>query len=121
MGVEPAVAVHAELPDGHIEKQAIAGAYYGRGGNADGVDSALFERPALGNRPTAIGAATRNAASRRRRSKSNPLPAPPTPSARVFHRKFGYGAVQRVDGGKLEIFFDKGGIRKVMDSFVEPA
>jgi DNA helicase-2/ATP-dependent DNA helicase PcrA len=41
--------------------------------------------------------------------------------ARVFHQKFGYGTVQAVDGDKLEISFDKAGVKKVIDSFVAPA
>jgi DNA helicase-2/ATP-dependent DNA helicase PcrA len=40
---------------------------------------------------------------------------------RVFHEKFGYGAIARVDGNKLEIAFDKAGSKKVIDSFVVPA
>lgn len=40
---------------------------------------------------------------------------------RVFHQKFGYGTVQSNDGGKLEIAFEKAGMKKVMESFVEPA
>jgi DNA helicase-2/ATP-dependent DNA helicase PcrA len=39
--------------------------------------------------------------------------------ARVFHQKFGYGRVNAVDGNKLEIEFEKAGVKKVMDSFVE--
>ncbi|MBB5047209.1 DNA helicase-2/ATP-dependent DNA helicase PcrA [Rhodopseudomonas rhenobacensis] len=38
---------------------------------------------------------------------------------RVFHQKFGYGDVVRVDGNKLTIAFDKAGEKKVVDSFVE--
>ncbi|ABD88821.1 ATP-dependent helicase [Rhodopseudomonas palustris] len=38
---------------------------------------------------------------------------------RVFHQKFGYGQVVRVDGNKLTIAFDKAGEKKVVDSFVE--
>jgi len=38
---------------------------------------------------------------------------------RVFHQKFGYGRIVAVDGGKLEIAFDKAGSKKVMASFVE--
>ncbi|HIE20099.1 MAG TPA: DNA helicase II, partial [Rhodospirillales bacterium] len=38
---------------------------------------------------------------------------------RVFHQKFGYGRIVSVDGGKLEIAFDKAGGKKVMASFVE--
>lgn len=39
----------------------------------------------------------------------------------VFHQKFGYGRVRSADGDKLEIDFEKAGIKKVMGSFVEPA
>jgi DNA helicase II / ATP-dependent DNA helicase PcrA len=37
---------------------------------------------------------------------------------RVFHQKFGYGTILIVDGNKLEIAFEKAGLKKVMDSFV---
>jgi len=40
---------------------------------------------------------------------------------RIFHQKFGYGAILAVEGGKLEIDFDKAGVKKVMASFVVPA
>jgi DNA helicase-2/ATP-dependent DNA helicase PcrA len=40
---------------------------------------------------------------------------------RIFHEKFGYGEVRRVEGNKLEIAFDKAGTKKVIDSFVAPA
>ncbi len=40
---------------------------------------------------------------------------------RVFHQKFGYGRVARVDGNKLTIAFDKAGEKKVVDSFVTQA
>jgi DNA helicase-2/ATP-dependent DNA helicase PcrA len=40
---------------------------------------------------------------------------------RVFHQKFGYGKIVAVDGNKLEIAFDKAGVKKVIDSFVTPA
>ena len=38
---------------------------------------------------------------------------------RVFHQKFGYGAVRAVEGNKLIVAFDKAGEKKVIDSFVE--
>ncbi|RED42103.1 Rep family ATP-dependent DNA helicase [Rhodopseudomonas thermotolerans] len=38
---------------------------------------------------------------------------------RVFHQKFGYGHVTKIDGNKLTIAFDKAGEKKVVDSFVE--
>ncbi|MFB6461669.1 ATP-dependent helicase [Bradyrhizobium tunisiense] len=42
-------------------------------------------------------------------------------SDRVFHQKFGYGRVTRIDGNKLTIAFDKAGEKKVVDSFVQRA
>ncbi len=42
-------------------------------------------------------------------------------SDRVFHQKFGYGNVVRIDGNKLTIAFEKAGEKKVVDSFVERA
>ncbi|MNS81302.1 hypothetical protein D3C72_1150130 [compost metagenome] len=40
---------------------------------------------------------------------------------RVFHQKFGYGAVRAVEGNKLVVAFDKAGEKKVIDTFVEKA
>ena len=38
---------------------------------------------------------------------------------RVFHQKFGYGAVRLIEGNKLVIDFEKAGEKKVIDTFVE--
>jgi DNA helicase-2/ATP-dependent DNA helicase PcrA len=40
---------------------------------------------------------------------------------RVFHEKFGTGTIKRIDHDKLEIAFDKAGLKKVMESFVRAA
>jgi DNA helicase-2/ATP-dependent DNA helicase PcrA len=40
---------------------------------------------------------------------------------RVFHEKFGTGTIIHIDGHKLDINFDRGGQKRVMDSFVAPA
>jgi DNA helicase-2/ATP-dependent DNA helicase PcrA len=40
---------------------------------------------------------------------------------RVFHQKFGYGAVRAVDGDRLEIDFEKTGTKTVIHSFVQAA
>ncbi len=40
---------------------------------------------------------------------------------RVFHQKFGYGQVVKIDGNKLTIAFEKAGEKKVVDSFVQRA
>ena len=66
----------------------------------------------------------------RSRAKNKSFPAPsakkPTASAfkvgdRVFHDKFGYGSILTLAGNKLEVDFEKGSVRKVMDSFVSAA
>jgi DNA helicase-2/ATP-dependent DNA helicase PcrA len=44
-----------------------------------------------------------------------------SPGDRVFHQKFGYGKVAKVDGNKLTIAFEKAGEKKVVDSFVTRA
>ena len=41
--------------------------------------------------------------------------------ARVFHRKFGYGRVEGAEGDKLEIAFDKAGIKHVVGRFLVAA
>ncbi len=40
---------------------------------------------------------------------------------RVFHIKFGYGAVTQADGNKLTVDFETSGEKKVIDSFVDRA
>jgi len=40
---------------------------------------------------------------------------------RIFHQKFGYGRITRIDGNKLTIAFEKAGEKKVVDSFVTRA
>jgi len=37
---------------------------------------------------------------------------------RVFHSKFGYGAIAAIEGNKLEIDFEQAGRKRVLDSFV---
>ncbi|HTH28318.1 MAG TPA: UvrD-helicase domain-containing protein [Sphingobium sp.] len=40
---------------------------------------------------------------------------------RIFHQKFGYGAIAEIEGNKLEIEFDLAGRKRVLDSFVSLA
>ena len=40
---------------------------------------------------------------------------------RVFHQKFGYGAITGIEGDKLEIDFEKAGPKKVVAKFVVAA
>ena len=43
------------------------------------------------------------------------------PDDRVFHQKFGYGTVLSVEGDKLEIAFDKAGVKHIVARFVTDA
>jgi DNA helicase-2/ATP-dependent DNA helicase PcrA len=40
---------------------------------------------------------------------------------RVFHVKFGYGAITAIEGNKLDVAFEHAGAKRVLDSFVQPA
>ena len=40
---------------------------------------------------------------------------------RVFHQKFGYGAILGIEGDKLEVEFDKAGVKKVVARFITGA
>jgi DNA helicase-2/ATP-dependent DNA helicase PcrA len=37
---------------------------------------------------------------------------------RVFHQKFGYGTISAIEGDKLEIAFDKAGVKKVVARYI---
>jgi len=41
--------------------------------------------------------------------------------ARIFHQKFGYGRITAIEGAKLTVAFEKAGVKKVVESFVERA
>ena len=41
-----------------------------------------------------------------------------TVGERVFHQKFGYGAILAIEGDKLEIDFEKAGVKKIVARFV---
>ena len=44
-----------------------------------------------------------------------------TQGDRVFHQKFGYGAIMGIEGDKLDIEFEKAGAKKVVAKFVTAA
>ena len=41
--------------------------------------------------------------------------------SRVFHQKFGYGRVLRVEDDRLDVEFEKAGQKRLLDRFVEKA
>ena len=66
--------------------------------------------------PTRVKESTRSAASFAAKPRTDIAIG-----ARVFHDKFGYGQVTGQDGNKLEVAFENGSVKRVLDSFVSPA
>ncbi len=92
-----------ELPKDHVDVQSDTGLYQGRSQHWDssGVRPQVrtaqkFERKTLSANGTTFSMGDR-----------------------VHHDKFGEGAILNIDGHKLDINFESGGRKRVMDSFVE--
>ncbi len=118
-----------ELPKEHVEVESDQGLY-----GAPAAGFGLAEEPGLD--VTGWGDARRGpgmARARRRRDRGQAtfdgraevVESFPTDGlqrgARIFHRKFGYGTVAKVEGDRLVIEFDKAGRKKVIAGFVVPA
>ena len=118
----------AELPDAHVEREAATGLFAG-GGQGTGLQHGLvsFDDGYAGRREQRMRPAGRTPPPRYIDGQaelvvtSDPEAAKFETGARVFHLKFGYGRVARIDGNKLEVSFDKAGTKKVIDSYVKPA
>jgi len=95
-----------ELPKEHVELSAERGLY---GGGVARDEAAFRPRRRRAHSETAWAAANASGADDFQTGQ------------RVFHQKFGYGAIRDVDGDKLEIAFEKAGTKKVMAGFVEEA
>jgi DNA helicase II / ATP-dependent DNA helicase PcrA len=121
-----------ELPEGHIEVEPMSSTYGGRG---LGFGGSRFDEmaPFANSYATPGWRRAKQAYEEGRGMRSAPhiiegeLVARETDGGgfasgeRVFHQKFGYGRVTRVDGNKLTIDFEKTGEKRVLDSFVERA
>lgn len=95
-----------ELPAEHIESSSETGTY--NPGRSQHWDSSGIT-PAARSRPQGISYSNRD----------RPIPKDAyVRGVRVYHEKFGKGMVVNVDGHKLDIAFDRGGTKRVMDSFV---
>lgn len=92
-----------ELPADHVEITADPG-LYGEGRSSHWDSSGL--KPVKARQP----------AERKVLSESGVIFSC---GDRVFHDKFGAGTIIHIDGHKLDIAFDAGGNKRVMDSFVE--
>ncbi|MBB4797408.1 DNA helicase-2/ATP-dependent DNA helicase PcrA [Brevundimonas bullata] len=128
-----------ELPLAHVEPQSDTG-YYGASTGMKEAKSRWDDAPSFGSGYSSPGwkRAQSFTSGQPARSASTParkaiiegdgrLIATAVPKAgsdwsrgdRVFHQKFGYGAVRAVEGNKLVVAFEKAGEKKVIDSFVE--
>ncbi len=132
-----------ELPEDHAEVVMESGGYgYGRFGQANGgYGASRFDEAASPfdyEQRTTPGWKRAQANWRSEgtaRNRSRPIPSEidgelvavstvetPSPFAlgqRVFHQKFGYGAISEIEGNKLTVEFEKAGQKKVVASFVE--
>ena len=118
-----------ELPDEHVDVLTPPGLYGGGFGAASpGMGSHLHKAAAEANVYDSPG--WRRLQSR---SAERPLGQPRegrntvidlsavssfTVGERVFHQKFGYGAVVAIEGDKLEVDFEKAGLKKVISRFL---
>jgi DNA helicase-2/ATP-dependent DNA helicase PcrA len=118
-----------ELPVNHIEivaepplfgESAFSGNSFSVGGFDRWARDAGVRLPRAGSQPPARVAPIIDGHAFEVPQRSRPK-SPFAVGARIFHQKFGYGAVIAVDNDKLEIAFDHSGIKKVMDSFVTAA
>jgi DNA helicase II / ATP-dependent DNA helicase PcrA len=101
----------------------------GQGGGQAGGGFNESQSPFSGSRSDAHGGGAPGGFSRNKRgpmtiegelvAKSTGAVSEFTLDDRVFHQKFGYGNVMKIDGNKLTIAFEKAGEKKVVDSFVE--
>ncbi len=121
-----------ELPAGHVEVLTPPGLYGGGyGAAAPVVASTLADSAAKADVYNSPGwkrlqarAATRPT-SQPREARNIVIDAVAEGAyaigTRVFHEKFGYGAVSRVEGDKLTVDFEKAGVRNVVSRYVTAA
>jgi DNA helicase-2/ATP-dependent DNA helicase PcrA len=123
-----------ELPEAHVEVTEASG--YGAAGGHGGYGPSRFDRAETFASSYATPGWQR--ARENRPQPAAPRKGPPVIEGelvassaghaggfsrgdRVFHQKFGYGAVRDIDGNKLTIDFEKAGSKRVVASFLEQA
>ncbi|CAN0380297.1 unnamed protein product, partial [Discosporangium mesarthrocarpum] len=122
-----------ELPTDHVTVDSDSGLY---GGNDDFTGGRTIGGSGFAETPRSGGGygwgwARGNAGSGRSRRTDGGAPTIDAKATllqsdsrgfavgeRIFHQKYGYGRIARVEGNKLEIAFEKAGTKKVLDSFV---
>ena len=119
-----------ELPADHVDvltPPGLHGGNYGAAGMAE-VKSRLHDAAADANVYNSPGwrrlqaRSQDRSVSQPRESRNTTIDASAVSSftvgERVFHQKFGYGAVVGIEGDKLEIAFEKAGLKKVVSKFI---
>ena len=127
-----------ELPKDHVEVLTPPGLYGGNYGAASPGAIPGVQRGSVLEERAANASAYNSPGWKRMQSRSAQRPLR-TPSEarglvidaeavpahgigdRVFHQKFGYGAVTEIEGDKLTVAFEKAGVKKVVASFVTGA
>ena len=120
-----------ELPSEHVEVLTPPGLYGGGFGAAAAqpqVESTIHQRASEANVYNSPGwkrmqaRANQRPVSQPRETRSQVIDLEAvsryTIGDRVFHQKFGYGAVTAIEGDKLDIDFEKAGPKKVVAKFV---
>lgn len=117
-----------ELPAEHVEVLTPPGLYGGGYGAASPKASGLEARVASANVYNSPGWKRMQ-----ERSSARPTSQPKesrhtlidldaisshTMGERVFHQKFGYGVITGIEGDKLEVDFEKAGVKKVVARFI---
>ncbi|MEB8386391.1 UvrD-helicase domain-containing protein [Rhodobacteraceae bacterium KMM 6894] len=120
-----------ELPESHVEVLTPPGLYGGGYGAAAPVQNSIDARVAEANVYNSPGwkrmqARASNRPTSQPREAANTVidlsaTSAHTVGERVFHQKFGYGEITGIEGDKLEIEFDKAGVKKVVARFITGA
>jgi DNA helicase-2/ATP-dependent DNA helicase PcrA len=129
-----------ELPEAHVDVDSSNGFYASPAASrfASGFEAPFqssYDTPgwrrARSNREASRGAGAEPAASRlaagglgttiegRLVAREDDGASDYATGERVFHLKFGYGAIVAIEGNKLTVEFEKAGRKRVLDSFVE--
>jgi DNA helicase-2/ATP-dependent DNA helicase PcrA len=118
------------LPEAHVEVLTPPGLYgggYGAAGMASSIETKamnadVYNSPGwrrmqdrAANRPVSQPHETRDMVINATALSSFAM------GDRAFHDKFGYGTVVGIEGDKLDIAFDKAGIKKIVARFVRSA
>ena len=103
-----------ELPEAHVQRAGSAAMQ--REQRLISAPSVFSNGPLVARRaatPKVIEAWEQPA----RPARTEALPV----GSRVFHQKFGYGRVLKVDDNRVDVLFEKAGQKRLMDSFLERA